>query len=149
MADYYSEASFIALSNLTPVEVEWLVGEFSVDPEDLADEEQEVWAAARGLETPCHWGFAHKIVDTVDTTGAIKSLWIYSDCCFDPANVAGFLHHMLTTLRPEFTIGFEWSNSCSKARIDAFGGGAAVVTKEGVEWCNTNEWLSMKMEISG
>ena len=35
----------------------------------------------------------------------------------------------------------EWSNDCSKPRVDAFGGGAAFITARKIKSINTGEWL--------
>lgn len=41
--------------------------------------------------------------------------------------------------------GFQYANSCSRPRIDAFGGGAHVMdlaTGETVSWIDTRGWLA-------
>jgi hypothetical protein len=41
--------------------------------------------------------------------------------------------------------GFQWANTCSRPRIDAFGGGAHVLDLERrttVAWTDTNGWLA-------
>lgn len=35
-----------------------------------------------------------------------------------------------------------WSETCSKPRLDAFGGGAVVVSKDAVKWLNTGSWVN-------
>lgn len=40
-------------------------------------------------------------------------------------------------------VSFEWANTCSKPRTDAFGGGAMVIAKgHATEWINTGTWAS-------
>jgi len=34
----------------------------------------------------------------------------------------------------------EWANTCSKPRTDAFGGGAAVISRLGIDFINTTVW---------
>ncbi len=41
-------------------------------------------------------------------------------------------------------VGFEWSNSCSKHRLDAFGGGAVFIRKDDIQTINTGSWLHEK-----
>ena len=39
-------------------------------------------------------------------------------------------------------VSFEWANTCSKPRTDAFGGGAMVIAKgHATEWLNTAKWV--------
>lgn len=39
-------------------------------------------------------------------------------------------------------VGFEWSNDASRPLIDAYGGGAAFVSKDDVELVGTGRWLA-------
>ena len=39
------------------------------------------------------------------------------------------------------SVGFEWANTCTKPRLDAFGGGAVFIRKDEVRWLNTGSWL--------
>lgn len=66
--------------------------------------------------------------------------WIYSDEYGKVEKLADFLHDLiiLCNLDP---IGFEWANTCSKPRLESFGGGAVWITKDGFEWLSTNTWL--------
>lgn len=60
-------------------------------------------------------------------------------------NIANFIHHLIEALDlPPF--GFEWANTCSKPRLESFGGGAVWITKEGFDWCSTNQWLRTHAE---
>jgi hypothetical protein len=36
----------------------------------------------------------------------------------------------------------EWSNTCSKPRTDAYGGGAAVIYNGRIKWTNTDRWIA-------
>jgi len=38
-------------------------------------------------------------------------------------------------------VALEWSHDCSKPRVDAFGGGAALITARKIKTINTGEWL--------
>ena len=45
--------------------------------------------------------------------------------------------------------GFEYANTCSKPRLDAFGGGAHVIdlrARKSVGWTSTNEWLCRALQ---
>ena len=142
MADYRTEASVLAINNLTEDEITWLEEEFSVDPEDMEEEEQAAWAELREMPATEHWGFSHTIIKH---KGEGECLHIYNDDDFDVENAAGFLHYFIEQRRPDYVIGFEWANTCSKARLDAFGGGAVVITKDELVWLSTNCWLEEEM----
>jgi hypothetical protein len=38
-------------------------------------------------------------------------------------------------------VTFEWSHDCSKPRVDAYGGGAAIITAKRIKTMSTCEWL--------
>jgi len=38
-------------------------------------------------------------------------------------------------------VEFEWSNDCSKPRVDAYGGGAVIITARKIKSMSTTEWL--------
>lgn len=52
-----------------------------------------------------------------------------------------FIQHLLKKFDPEAVVTIEWSNCCGKPRIDAFGGGAAIIMAEEVRWMNTKQWI--------
>ncbi len=67
-------------------------------------------------------------------------LWLHSsDGGIDA--VCAFLQHLLQKFDPTGHVALEWSNDCSKPRIDAFGGGAALITARKIKTINTGEWL--------
>jgi len=55
--------------------------------------------------------------------------------------VCAFIQHLLQRFTPEGHVTLEWSNDCSKPRVDAFGGGAALITARKIKTINTGEWL--------
>ncbi len=67
-------------------------------------------------------------------------LWLHSNNGGIDA-VCAFLQHLLQRFDPEGHIALEWSNDCSKPRVDAYGGGAAVITARKIKHINTGEWL--------
>lgn len=83
------------------------------------------------------WAFQCETDGSSDGFG----LWIHSvDGGMDGA--MGFIQHLLAKFTPAEHIEFEWSNDCSKPRLDAFGGGAAFITAEKIEYMTTTEWLN-------
>ena len=55
--------------------------------------------------------------------------------------VCAFIQHLLQRFDPTGHVGLEWSNDCSKPRVDAYGGGAALITARRIKHLNTGEWL--------
>ena len=69
-------------------------------------------------------------------------IWLHSaDGGIDAACV--FIQHLLQKYNPQGRVEFEWSNDCSKPRLDAFGGGAAIVTASEIKSISTSEWLHL------
>ena len=67
-------------------------------------------------------------------------LWLHSsDGGIDA--VCAFIQHLLERFDPRGHATLEWSNDCSKPRVDAFGGGAAVITAGKIKHLNTGQWL--------
>lgn len=71
--------------------------------------------------------------------------WFFSKGISEPGQLADFIHHLIVKFDlPPF--GFDWSYTCTKPRIDEFGGGAVWITKKGFEWMSTNCWLHEKKD---
>ena len=67
-------------------------------------------------------------------------LWLHSsDGGIDAA--CAFIQHLLHRFAPGDHVTLEWSNDCSKPRVDAFGGGAALITARKIKSISTGEWL--------
>jgi hypothetical protein len=72
-----------------------------------------------------------------------NKVWVCDDCgCPELEFVSAWLQEVLKQHNPAGAVGFNWSNDCSKHRVDAFGGGAVFVTSEGETWMNTYDWIS-------
>ena len=55
------------------------------------------------------------------------------------------IQHLLQRYAPDDVVGMEWSNDCSKPRLDAFGGGAAIITAKTIKSLSTGQWLHGRM----
>ena len=60
----------------------------------------------------------------------------------DIDGVLGLVQRFLEKFRPNDYWSIEWSNTCSKPRVDAFSGGAAIITAKEVRSLHISEWLS-------
>lgn len=77
--------------------------------------------------------------------GGPGSLWLHDDGAGDVEELIEFVQHCGRTLGLTGRWGFQYANTCSKPRIDDFGGGAHVLdlaTGETVSWLSTDSWLA-------
>jgi hypothetical protein len=73
-------------------------------------------------------------------------IWLYSDNGgIDAACL--FIQHLLQKFDPKGRVALEWSNDCSKPRVDAYGGGAAVITTRKIESMNTSQWVREQIAL--
>jgi hypothetical protein len=73
-----------------------------------------------------------------------RGLWLHSsDGGIDA--VCAFIQHLLGRFAPKRHVTLEWSNDCSKPRVDAFGGGAAIITARKIKSISTGEWLHQRV----
>jgi len=79
-------------------------------------------------------------------------LWIRDDGTGDPQRVITFVLRCAKEFALTSRWGFEWANTCSRSRINAFGGGAHVLdlsTQKTVAWSDTNSWLAITLDEGG
>jgi hypothetical protein len=67
-------------------------------------------------------------------------LWLHSQDGGVDA-VCAFVQHLLLKFDPQGRVTFEWSHDCSKPRVDAYGGGAAIITAQEIKSMSTGQWL--------
>jgi len=70
-------------------------------------------------------------------------IWVHSDSGGIDAACA-FIQHLLKKFNLEKRLSFEWSNDCSQPRVDAYGGGAAIITAEKILTMSTSQWLEQQ-----
>lgn len=80
------------------------------------------------------------IEPTRDDAEGIGALWLYAEEVGEPEHVASVLESFLKKFRPLETITFSWAYTCSKLRVNEFGGGAAVVTADGTKFLDAQSW---------
>jgi hypothetical protein len=73
-----------------------------------------------------------------------RGLWLHSSEGGIDA-VCAFIQHLLERFAPDGHVTLEWSNDCSKPRVDAFGGGAAIITAGKIKSISTGEWLHQQV----
>ena len=76
---------------------------------------------------------------------AAHVLWIHDHVSGDVEQVIGFVLRLAEAFDLKGLWGFEHANTCSRPRIDAFGGGAHVIdlgARKSIGWTSTQEWLA-------
>lgn len=71
-------------------------------------------------------------------------LWMRDDETGEPVHVIRFALLCAETFDLKGLWGFQWADTCSKPRLDAYGGGAHVIDlakRQSLAWTNTGEWL--------
>ena len=106
---------------------------------------RQLSAVQQGEEVPA--GFPAALKDVAEDAGfeldaddEPQGLWFHSTCGGIDA-VCAFVQHLLARFQPGGCVTFEWSNDCSKPRIDAYGGGAALITAKEIRTLSTAEWV--------
>lgn len=64
-------------------------------------------------------------------------------------HVAQFLQQLVTLGYVEEPVAFQWADSCSKPRVDAFTGGGVVVTKRKLYWFVVPDLIEKQIEALG
>jgi hypothetical protein len=67
-------------------------------------------------------------------------IWLHGDTV-RVESVAALVQIAIHRFQPALKWGFEWAYTCSRPRPGEFGGGAAVVAADAIEWCCTSDWL--------
>lgn len=135
MADYFTNFSFIL---------------------PLTDDAQKEYALNlaktvslhRDQDTPLPANFPDQLKDVVEdwqfeSERCDEGVWLHSDSGGIDA-VCAFVQHLLNKFDTAPFVTFEWSHDCNKPRTDAFGGGAAAITKTEIETMNTSDWIRFK-----
>jgi hypothetical protein len=89
-----------------------------------------------------------KIQLSAALTSRCRILWIRDDDAVDVENVIIFVIRLAEDLGLSGLWGFEYSLSCSRPRLDGFGGGAHVIdlsARKSIGWTSTSEWLAIAL----
>lgn len=70
----------------------------------------------------------------------------YTDENADPSQVVALGRLFAEVCGLDGPWGFEYSNTCSKPRSDAYGGGAVVFTRTTEKWMNTYSWMTKEID---
>jgi hypothetical protein len=76
-------------------------------------------------------------------------LWMRDDVTGDPESLIQFVKLCAAEFDLKGLWGFQYANTCSRPRVNAFGGGAHVLdlaTGETVDWIDTDGWLAVVLD---
>jgi hypothetical protein len=82
---------------------------------------------------------------SIHPDGRGSLLWIRDDVSGDPLQVAAFVRHCAESFGLSGRWGFQYANTCSRPRVNAFGGGAHVLdfpSLKTVRRAHTSHWLN-------
>ncbi|WP_206455661.1 hypothetical protein [Aurantimonas marina] len=74
-----------------------------------------------------------------------SKLWMYDETTGDPQQVIDFAFRCAVAFGLKGRWGFRWANTCSRPRLNAFGGGAHILDlgdRSTVAWIATHGWLA-------
>jgi hypothetical protein len=135
MANYYNYVSFTV--PLAPEQQDWAIKELTRDPTD--DDEMHPGVVCVKSGAPAH---------LLDGSGLIYApalssefLWIHTDEWTGVDALCDRLRNIMRRFDIPGKWGFNWSQGCSSPRVDAYGGGACVVSQTRIESINTGDWL--------
>ncbi|MBP72889.1 MAG: hypothetical protein CMA70_04815 [Euryarchaeota archaeon] len=72
------------------------------------------------------------------------TVWIAEEEGTNLEFLADVLQDYLQHNDPHGSIGFTWAETCSKLRVDEFGGGAVFITHDNQVWLNSYHWLQIQ-----
>ena len=78
-----------------------------------------------------------------------STLWIHDDGNGDVEAVIRFVLRLAEELDLTGLWGFQYSLTCSRPRLDAFGGGAHAIdfgARKSIGWSSTQEWLAAALK---
>jgi len=134
MADYYLQFSE-TLDKLRPEEEKWLGEQLTADPDTgcpaflLDYEDRDPDDPTYGFE----WAFLGE--------GDEPHLWVNADDHGDVDRLAHLVQKFLKAFRPADCWSLSNANTCSKPRVDGFGGGAVFVTAGEIRTHSSGEFI--------
>jgi hypothetical protein len=152
MADYFTKFSFVI--PVTPEQGDWFTQVHSLAAELIGHAEdgkareniegsQDVVLAALGLAERRDGDPCLQVVHD-DKEGTV---WVASEDSGDVDYTADLVQAFLRRFDLDRVVSFEWANTCSKPRLDAFGGGAVVISRRNADWFYTSTFVETAVKI--
>lgn len=80
-----------------------------------------------------------------DHEEGVGALWIHSDEYGEPEHVIVFVLRCAEAFNLSGLWGFRWALTCSRPRLDGFGGGAQLLDlgkRQSIAWVDCEDWLA-------
>jgi hypothetical protein len=144
MANYYTNFSVVvSLPDAAAVQ-------YAVALSSKVKERQELLVESE-LTEPAMVEFSDDAIEdwnfeTEAQSGDGFGVWLHSENGGGSA-ACEFIQHLLQKFDSAGHVCLEWSNDCDKPRLDAFGGGAAFITSNNIEYMSTGAWLDEKLMV--
>jgi len=148
MADYFTQYS-VQVEARSVEEFAWFTARceemFGAAPEEWS--ETAPWAAdlAReilGLDPEDLCGNPEYKMEEPRELYKFGSVWFHEDTSGSPIIVALLMVYYLRTFHPKGCFSIIWADTCSKPRLDGFGGGAHFVTADGIQSMSVYDWVA-------
>lgn len=142
MADNYLQYA-VEVTDLTDEEIAWLRQALTWD---LSEEQEK--AKAQGADpdtvTPPGWWeeYAECVGLSYELDQVRREVLLYAVENGNAGCAAELLFAFVTEFRPAAIYTIEWAETCSRMRPGEFGGGACVISREGIRWQRTGVWAS-------
>lgn len=81
-----------------------------------------------------------------DASWEDDGIWFHHDESADVDAIIGVVQHIMKECDITEPVGFCWAFTCSKPRLDEFGGGAVAITQTTIEHIDTFQWLQSALE---
>ena len=152
MADYFTRFSFVI--PVTPEQGDWFAQLHGLAPELIGHTEDG--AAREGIEAPQDVVLAAlAMVEKRDGVPCIEvthdeneeTVWVRSENSGDVDYTVDLVQAFLKRFELDLVTGFQWANTCSRPRLDAFGGGAVAISRRNAIWFNTGTLLDQTIKI--
>ena len=151
MADYFTKFSFVI--TVTPEQGNWFAQVHRLATELIGHAEDG--AAQEGIEGPQDVVLAAlDLAEKRDGVPCIEvthdenegTVWVRSEDSGDVDYTVDLVQVLLKRFELDLVIGFQWANTCSRPRVDAFGGGAVVISRRNVIWFDTGALLEQTVK---
>src|SRR5690554_6152355 len=160
MADYYTNASFIIPCTEVQAEealeaLKHIRGELSQFAKEVIEKPSDQLSTAKEkIILSCFQEHPdqdpeYDLEDLEWNFNAEKGgtgIWIYENESINTEHAAIFTQAVLNAFDLPHLVGIEAAHTCSKPRLDGFGGHACVVTKDDIRWSDFQEFLTAEHE---
>ena len=108
-------------------------------------------ASHRFSDEPIPDGFPVAFVDVLEDWAFEAEedkdgIWLHSESGGIDA-VCAFVQYLLRQFDREGRVRFEWSYDCNKPRLNAYGGGAAIITAGEILTMTTSDWIRSQSDV--